>query len=141
MHGGAMASDRLIQQLIRHEGLKLKPYRCPAGKLTIGVGRNIEDNGITREEALYLLNNDIARCQRELYGAFPWFSELSETRREVLINMCFNLGLSRLQGFKNMLSALMNHDYEQAAEEMENSAWAKQVGFRADELAEIMRRG
>ena len=90
----------MINLLITHEGLRLKPYRCAAGKLTIGVGRNLEDVGITEEEALYLLKNDIRRVINELKDVLPFWNELSKTRQEALIDMCFNLGLSRFWALK-----------------------------------------
>lgn len=129
------------QQLIHHEGLRLKPYRCSAGKLTIGVGRNLEDVGISREEAMRLLDNDIGRCRGELADSVPAYLRLDETRKNVLIDMCFNLGIAGLLEFENMLAAVEAGDYDKAADEMLNSKWAGQVGKRADTLAEMMRRG
>lgn len=125
--------------LIRHESLRLKPYRCPAGKLTIGVGRNIEDRGITTEEALYLMRNDIAACRRERPALNV--PPLSSAREGVLLNMLFNLGLPRVLGFARMLQALRVGNYHEAADEMLDSKWARQVGKRAEELAKIMREG
>lgn len=127
--------------LIRHEGLRLKPYRDTRNKLTIGIGRNLEDAGITREEALMLLDNDIARVRREVERAFPWFSRLNPARKDVVLNMAFNLGLSRFRRFRKTIAAIKARDWEQAAREMLDSLWARQVGRRARELAEIMRRG
>lgn len=129
----------LVDQLIRHEGLRLKPYKCPAGKLTIGVGRNLEDVGITEAEARYLLNNDIIRCWGEIHKAFPWSLTLPQAAQDVLCNMCFNLGITKLKSFKHFLEALKAKDYKQAAVEMRNSKWATQVGKRADELADVIR--
>ena len=134
-----MPTETLIDQLMRHEGLRLKPYVCPAGKLSIGVGRNIEEVGITHEEALYLLNNDLQRCWMELRSAMPWVVELPTPAREVLTNMCFNMGISRLMGFKQFLAALERKDYATASIEMLDSKWARQVGARAVELAGIIR--
>lgn len=134
-------AETLLEQLIRHEGLKLKPYRCTAGKLTIGVGRNLEDMGITKDEALYMLRADIARCYAECKSAFSWFAALTEARQNVLVNMCFNMGIARLKEFKKMLAAAHLGEYEDAAREMLDSAWAGQVGDRAKELAEQMQRG
>lgn len=127
--------------LIRHEGLRLKPYRDIRNKLTIGVGRNLEDVGISREEALMLLDHDIARVRREVGHAFPWFSGLDPVRKDVVLNMAFNLGLSRFRRFRKTVAALRARDWEAAAEAMLDSLWARQVGRRARELAEMMRRG
>lgn len=133
-------SGNIIDMLIRHEGIELKPYRCPAGKLTIGVGRNIEDVGITRGEAVDLLRNDIARVEKELMQ-FHWYSNLNKVRRNAMIDMCFNLGISRFKKFEKMLAALEFHNYGLAAKEMLDSRWAEQVGDRAQELAEMIRTG
>jgi len=136
-----MNVKRLIAMLERHEGLRLKPYRCPAGKLTIGVGRNLEDAGISREEAYFLLNNDIYRAlaiAQEFLGREVW-EKLSAPRQEVLVNMAFNLGAGGLAKFKRMRQAIIAGDYEKAAREMLDSNWARQVGSRATELAQIMR--
>ena len=134
--------QKVKDQLIRHEGLKLKPYRCPAGKLTIGVGRNLDANGITQKEAIVLLENDILRCEKELLDEIPEvYSRLSETRKSVLLNMCFNLGISGLMEFKNTLAFIDACDFERAANGMLASKWAKQVGRRAIELSELMRKG
>jgi lysozyme len=133
--------DTLMQELVRDEGLKLQPYRCTAGKLTIGVGRNIEDRGITKAEAMYLLNNDMAICESELTAVFPKWRELSDTRQRVLLNMVFNMGRARLAGFKKFFACLTLNDFQGAADEMMNSAWAQQVGQRAVRLRDMMLRG
>ena len=130
--------NQLQRQLVVHEGLKLTPYQCTAGKLTIGVGRNIEDLGITEQEAMMLLDNDIERVRHELQSNFSWFSGLTEARKNVLIDMCFNLGISRLKGFKNALAAMESGSWDVAAKEMLSSRWADQVGQRATRLADAM---
>jgi len=132
---------RMRDQLVRHEGLRLKPYRCSAGKLTIGVGRNIEDVGITEEEAMAMLSNDISRVIGELERRIPAFASLNEVRRRVLIDMGFNLGSNRLMKFRRMLAALEAGDYAQAAVEMLDSRWARQVGNRAVSLKNMMETG
>ncbi len=126
-------------QLILHEGLRLKPYRCTENKLTIGVGRNIEERGITATEAMFLLKNDIEAVEKEL-SRFAWFMKQDEIRRRVLIDMGF-MGVPRLLGFKKMIQALVADDYEKAAAEMLDSKWSRQVGGRAVRLAEMMRTG
>ena len=121
-----------------HEGLKLTPYRCTADKLTIGVGRNLDDVGITQDEAEYLLDNDILRCCDDLDRNMSWWRDLSETRQRVLVDMVFNLGISRFMKFQNAIDALANGNYKGAAEEMLDSRWANQVGQRAMRLANAM---
>lgn len=135
------AKERLRRMLIVHEGLRLKPYRCPAGYLTIGVGRNLEARGISREEAMVLLESDIAEAEAAARGFFPAFDRFEEPRQAVLVDMAFNLGAVRLGGFRRFRAALERGDFEQAAREMLDSKWAKQVGPRARRLAEMMRRG
>jgi lysozyme len=133
-----MDIEALKDQLILHEGLKLEPYQCTAGKLTIGVGRNIEDIGITEDEARYLLDNDILRVCDELDRNLSWWRDLSDVRQRILVDMVFNLGISRFMQFQNTISAIENGDYDKAAEEMLDSRWAQQVGQRAHRLAGAM---
>ena len=134
-------ADKLTDMLVDHEGMRRKPYRCTAGKLTIGVGRNLDDRGISPDEAMYMLANDIKDARRELSAAFPWFDKLDDVRQAVLIDMCVNLGLSRLQGFRNTLALIGVGKYEAAAQEMLNSKWAEQVGRRAQRLSRMMATG
>ena len=133
--------DYLEKQLIRHEGLRLKPYRDSVGKLTIGIGRNLDDVGITEDEASLLLKNDINNVFQDLNDHLGWWMNLDESRKIVLANMCFNLGITKLLGFRNTLLAIQNGDYETAAKHMEDSQWHKQVKGRAIELEQIMRTG
>lgn len=135
------ASKHLRQQLVRHEGLRLKPYKCTSGKLTIGIGRNIEDMGISESEAFIMLDNDINYYTRNLYNAKPIVRQLNPARRNVLINMAFNLGVPRLMKFKKMWLAIEIGYYDDAANEMLDSKWANRVGNRAKELSEQMRTG
>jgi lysozyme len=133
--------ENLKDQLIRHEGLRLTVYDCPAGYKTIGVGRNLEGKGITEEEAMYLLDNDIKDFQESLSRELPWFDSLDECRKNILTNMAFNLGVSGLLKFKNTLTAIENSNWEEAASQMLDSRWAEQVGGRATELSELMKSG
>jgi lysozyme len=131
----------LAADLVRDEGLKLKPYRCTAGKLTIGVGRNLDDVGISRDEAMYLLENDIARVSADAKHAFPWFARLDPVRQDVVLNMIFNLGINRFSQFHQTIKCIEAFDYAGAADRMLQSLWAKQVGQRAVRLANQMRSG
>ncbi len=133
--------EDLKEQLIRHEGLRLTVYDCPAGYKTVGVGRNLEGKGITEEEAMYLLDNDIKDFQESLSKELLWFDSLDECRRNILTNMAFNLGVSGLLKFKNTLAAIENKNWEEAASQMLESRWAEQVGSRAVELSELMKTG
>ena len=130
----------LMRQLIDHEGLRLKPYRCTADKLTIGVGRNLDDVGISNGEAIFLLRNDILRVQKELSG-HDWYDTLDMIRQDVLVDMCFNLGFTGLMEFEKMIRALTVEDYLEASKQMLDSRWAIQVGRRANKLAKMMEVG
>lgn len=133
--------SKWVELTKRFEGLRLKPYTCPAGKLTIGYGHNLEDNGITQEMAEELLKTDLAYARMEVGAKIPWSVKLCDARQFVLVDMCFNMGISRLLTFKKMLAALKEGYYERTSLEMLDSKWAKQVGKRATKLAEIMRTG
>ncbi len=122
--------------------LRLKPYRCTAGKLTIVIGRNLDDCGISQSEDYVMLINDIMNCEKQLQSKIPdIYNGLDEVRKSVLLNMCFNLGINGLLGFKNTLAFVKVGDWERAANNMLVSKWAKQVGMRAIELSEMMRKG
>ena len=131
----------LTSQLIAHEGLRLKPYTDTTGHLTIGVGRNLSEVGITRDEALDMLETDIERAMGQLFLRWPWAAQLDAVRQRVLIDMVFNLGADGFGKFRRMLAAAQAGDYESAAAEMLASKWATQVGQRATRLAHMMRTG
>lgn len=133
--------SQLEDQLIKHEGYRQFPYRDTVGKLTIGIGRNLDDVGITDDEAKYLLRSDIKKCIQQLEDAFYWFPNMNQARRDALTNMCFNLGFTRLNGFRNTLIALADEDYELAAKEALDSKWARQVGKRANDIAYMIKEG
>lgn len=134
-----MNIEQLKRELIRDEGFRSKPYKCTAGKLTIGVGRNIEDNGITEDEAMYLLENDISSCIKQLTTKLPWYASKPDAVQRVLTNMCFNLGISKLMSFKKTLSLIELGKYKEASVQMLNSLWARQVGERAIRLSNILK--
>lgn len=129
--------------LVKHEGLRLKPYRCTAGKLTIGVGRNLDDRGITEAEAAALLDNDVNEVWKECSSRLAQFGfgSLDDTRQHVLLDLAFNLGVDGLLKFRKFLAALGAKDFNAASREMLDSTWAKQVGDRAVELATMMKEG
>lgn len=129
-----------LEQLIEEEDVRLRPYRCPAGKLTIGIGRNIEDNGIRWSEALQMCVNDVNEAVADLQ-TFPWFSALDTVRAWALVDVRFILGPQRFRGFKRMLSALAARDIGRAADELQDSAWYQQVGARGPKLVAQLRTG
>lgn len=144
--------NKLHEMLIRHEGVKRKPYvdccgksfrecECEVmGKLTIAVGRNIEDMGISDSEVMIFLDNDIHRVQGEALKEFAWFKNLSWPRQAALIDMLF-IGITKFKKFSKLIVALEKGDFDTAASEMLCSHWAAQVGRRAVELADIIRTG
>lgn len=129
-----------INQIKRHEGLKLHPYKCTAGKTTIGYGRNLDDKGITASEAEEMLLTDMCEVEERLFGE-GLFSGLNDARKAVLINMGYQLGIGGLFKFKKMIAALDRKEYELAAKEMLDSRWAMQTPRRAKELSEQMLTG
>lgn len=136
-----MDRDKLKALLIRHEGVRLRAYQDTRGKITIGVGRNIEDCGISEVEAMVLLDNDIAKAVSYCRDAFAWFNGLDDSRQNVVVSLVFNLGATGFSGFKKMIAALERGDFDTAANEMKNSLWASQIGKRAVELADLMENG
>lgn len=138
--------DTLKLRLMRHEGEVKKrdrhmPYTDTVGKVTIGYGRNLSDRGLSDDESAFLLENDLDDSIKECQDTFPWFGQMNGPRQTVLAEMCFNLGLSKLLGFRTTLSLMMRGEYERAAGNMLKSLWSRQVGQRAQTLAEIMRTG
>jgi lysozyme len=131
----------LEQLLILHEGKRNKPYKDTVGKTTIGIGRNLDDKGLSDSEVLYLFRNDLQQHSKEVEQAFPWVSGLDTARRAVLIDMCFNMGIGGLSQFNRTLELIRNGEYEKAAVAMLQSKWATQVGNRAKRLSEMMRTG
>lgn len=134
--------EKLRRQLLRHEGLRLKPYRDRGGKLSIGIGRNLDDVGISPIEAHILCDNDINRALAWLavrHG--DWLLSLDPVRQAAVVNMGFNLGPEGFDTFKLFIAAMVERDYARAAIEMLHSDWSTQVGNRATELAGIIRGG
>lgn len=131
----------LITDLRKDEGVKAFPYRDSLGKLTIGIGRNLDEVGLSDDEINYLVSNDIDRVEAQLDRLLPWWNAMTEPRQRVLANMCFNVGINRLLGFKKALTAMQAERYTEAAKEMLDSLWARQVGNRAKRLAQMMIDG
>ncbi|MDX2469031.1 MAG: lysozyme [SAR324 cluster bacterium] len=130
--------EKLFELLKEHEGYRAKPYFCSREKLTIGYGRNLEDNGIRPDEGDLMLENDLSQCHLELKSKFRWFDALPDDAKIVLIDMCFNLGLAGLLKFKKTLAAFEAQDWKVAATEMMDSYWANQVGRRATNLRDMV---
>ena len=136
-----MDLTKLKKDLNVEEACKKLPYVDTKGKISIGVGRNLTDRGLSDDEIDYLLSNDITIAVTELDKQFHWWRSMSDARQNVLIDMCFNMGITKLLGFKKALAAMAKQDFEQAATEMLDSVWSKDVHGRADKLAQMMKSG
>ncbi len=155
-------TEHFLDKLIHHEGMVLTVYEDSLGIETIGIGRNLKDRGITKEEldymdipsmdvvyehgiteadARYLAMNDIRIVENELCRVHPCVEELDSVRQLILMDMAYNMGVPRLCKFKNMWGAIYDGNYEIASIEMLDSRWAKQVGSRAVKLSDAMRAG
>ena len=131
----------LKDQLVRDEELRLNPYTDSVGKLTIGVGRNLTDKGISVQEAQGLLANDIADATAELQAKLPWTATLDDVRKGALLNMTFNMGIGGLLEFHDFLARMQRGDFSGAAGAMLDSLWARQVGPRATRLSIQIQSG
>lgn len=131
---------KLREMIERHEKLELKPYLDTVGKLTIGIGRNLDDVGISKDEAIYLFENDI-NPKIEFMLKYTWFNYLSDNRKLVILDMVFNLGVAGFFEFKKLIKAIERGEFKIAADEMIDSKWFKQVGKRSKELERMMRNG
>lgn len=135
-----MDISKLKKLIVLHEGERLRMYKCPAGKWTIGVGHNIEDRGISKAVSDLMFQEDVASSIHEA-SQFSWFDELSEARQIVIVSMIFNMGLGTFKEFKNTIGYIDAGDYASAAGEMLDSKWARKVGHRAIELSQMMEEG
>lgn len=142
-----MNRDELRRTLTRDEGPgpmkngRHLPYTDTVGKVTIGFGRNLTDRGISMVEGALFLEHDIDDAMKDLVTRYPWVEAMDPARQGVLVNMMFNLGLSRFAGFKQTIALVQKGQYDDAAVRMLESRWAEQVGDRALRLSEQMRRG
>ena len=130
-----MNKDALVSQLIMDEGERLYPYKDTVEKWTIGVGRNLTDVGVSREESAFMLNNDLLHVEASLNHLLPWWVKLPESAQQGLANMCFNLGITGLMQFHLTLAHLEQGQFSEAATSVLDSKWAKQVGARAVRIA------
>ena len=136
-------TEKLLEMLKRHEGVRSHVYLCSAGYETIGVGRNISKSGmgLSDDEVDYLLENDIVRVIKELSSEYPWFKDLDDVRKDAIIDISFNLGATRLRGFKRALAAMEVADYTTASLEFLDSKWSRDVKGRSTELAYMIEMG
>ena len=129
----------MIEEHIKeNEGLRLKPYRCTAGKLTIGYGHNLDDLGISQGIADMIFQEDLARAVEQARQVFPDLTEYPEEVITVVVDMVFNLGLTRFEQFKRFISAIKERNYKLAVAEIDNSLYAKQVPNRARKNMDLL---
>ncbi len=133
--------EKLCSRLMQEEGFSPTVYTDTRGKLTLGYGRCLATTHLTVDEGLYLLKNDMARAEHDLWHYAPWYAALDEVRKTVLIDMTFQMGIQNVLNFKKMIACLEVKDYEQAAKEMINSAWNDETPQRCHRLAMIMETG
>ena len=145
----------LYEFIEKHEGRRKKPYRCPAGKLTIGVGHNIDanplpidikrklemDGSIDNEMIDRLLNTDIRHAAADCQVIFPQFNTFSDNRRMALIDWVFQLGFTGARRFVRSVKAINSEQWEDAARFMGESLWARQTPSRAKEVIQLIREG
>lgn len=151
-----LSMDDIVQRLVLHEGVSLKAYYCPAGYLTIGVGRNLETNpltkdevkvcgdymhGITKNAAFYLLRNDIDRVTKECKKKIPFWEQLDDERKYALLDMSFQLGIGGVLKFKKMLAAMGVGNWKEAAAQCLDSKYAQQTPTRAKRIARTIETG
>lgn len=152
-----LSLDEVVQRFVLHEGVRLKPYKDTKGKLTIGVGRCIDTNpftceelkavgdwekGITKNAAFFLLRNDIKRVSKECKNNIPFYEELNDDRRYALLDMCFQLGIGGLLGFKKMLAAMGVGNWVEAKKQCLDSKYAREDSpKRAERIANTIETG
>ena len=142
--GNPIYTSAFLKRVRLHEGFRDRPYKCPAGRLTIGYGRNLDDNPLTKDEAEILLANDLIASEQyaRLWTGPEVWKELSPRRQGVVVEMCFQMGLSNLYGFREFRKAIVAGDYTAAAVEMLDSEWHREDSpERAKMLATIMEFG
>jgi lysozyme len=138
--------EQIYADLEEDEGCVLSAYEDTEGVLTIGIGhtgRNIYPGMvISRDRADQLMESDVESAVGSLDYCLPWWrNKLNDTRQNVLVEMCFNLGTAGLMKFRKFLSALEAGDYKVASSEMMNSLWATQVPHRAQKLSQRILTG
>lgn len=142
----------LSDVITQDEGFRPNPYLDCCGKawrdcvcavkgrLTIGVGRDLDDVGISQEEAFLMRDNDLMTARREA-SKYAWFKDIDPVRQDIIVQMIFNMGAPKFAEFKRMFAALDRKDFDAASSEMLNSRWSSEVGNRATRLAGILKSG
>lgn len=132
---------RMRAQLEMHEGKRARIYVDTVGKVSVGIGRNLTDKGLRPDEIELLYRNDVEEAVAELDRVLPWWHQLDEVRRRVMVDLMFNTGAPTLMQFTTTLGHIQAGRYREAAEGMLASKWAQQTGARARRLAAMMGSG
>lgn len=136
--------DLLKKRLVDFEGLVLKPYHCSQNYLSIGVGRNLDSNGISEEEAMYLLDNDIHKVIEQLDKQWEVWRTFPDAAKYVCIDVAFNMGINTWMSFRKTRAYMELGEWEKAASEILDSKYAEQVGrraiFNSEQLASCQKR-
>lgn len=144
-----MNLELLEAELTRDEGLRQKPYKDSVGKLTIGIGHNLDDKGLSLAAIKFIFEEDVAEATVLLDRHLPWWKNVDEVRQRAILNLAFNLGVGpsdedpkgKLLTFTNTLAAMARGDWEAAANGLSASKWAGQVGIRATRIITMIRTG
>lgn len=131
----------ITELLKKHEGYRQFPYHCTAGKLTIGIGFNLDDVGLSEDESELILAHRIGKLKTKLAASLPFFPKLDEVRQACLLDMAYQMGVKGLLKFETTLALVQHQRYDNAAKHMLDSKWARQTPNRAQRIAEMMRTG
>lgn len=136
-----MMSEDGLAVLRRHEGFKGTPYRDTVGVLTVGYGWNLESDPMYREAAEAQMICKLRDLEARLMSDYDWYPNLTQARKDVVLNMCYNLGVEGFAKFRNTIYLIQNSKFEEASLEMLKSKWAQQVGNRSVTLSNNLRSG
>ena len=129
----------ILDDIKKHEGFEPKVYKCTEGYDTIGYGFAIKDLIIDKDVADLILMKKLHKMLERITVAFPWFANIDNEAKAVVVNMCYQLGIRGFSKFKKTIYLLETEQYEEASVEMLDSLWAKQTPNRAKELSEKLR--
>ena len=128
----------LLDDIKKHEGFRSRVYQCTEGYDTIGYGFAIKDLELDEDIAEMILIRKLEKLQKRIASTFGWFFNSPEEVKDVVTNMCYQLGVSGFSRFKKTIYLLETEQYQEASIEVLDSLWAKQTPNRAKELSEIL---
>tara|TARA_R100001015_G_C4473539_1_gene56403 strand:+ start:45 stop:473 length:429 start_codon:yes stop_codon:yes gene_type:complete len=127
--------QNVVDEIKKHEGFRSKVYKCTEGYDTIGYGFAIKDLELDEDVSTLILMKKLLVLLERIYIAFPWFKDIDNEAKEVVMDMCYNLGIRGFSKFKKTIYYLETEQYQEASVEMLDSLWAKQVKGRAKHLS------